>query len=59
MQQRFDIVVIGSGPGGEGAAMKAAKCGRSVAAIERYAARHVALYEAVLSRRGRSGTPSR
>jgi Holliday junction DNA helicase RuvB len=27
--------------------------------IERYAARHVALYEAVLSRRGRSGTPSR
>ncbi|MBI5211392.1 MAG: Si-specific NAD(P)(+) transhydrogenase [Elusimicrobia bacterium] len=32
--QRFDVVVIGSGPGGEGAAMKAAKSGRSVAVIE-------------------------
>lgn len=31
----FDIVVIGSGPGGEGAAMQAAKRGRSVAVIER------------------------
>lgn len=31
----FDIVVIGSGPGGEGAAMQAAKRGRSVAIIER------------------------
>jgi NAD(P) transhydrogenase len=32
----FDLVVIGSGPGGEGAAMQAAKQGRSVAIIERY-----------------------
>jgi NAD(P) transhydrogenase len=32
----YDVVVIGSGPGGEGAAMKAAKAGRSVAIIERY-----------------------
>jgi NAD(P) transhydrogenase len=32
----FDMVVIGSGPGGEGAAMKAAKAGLSVAIIERY-----------------------
>lgn len=33
----FDLVVIGSGPGGEGAAMKAAKSGLSVAMIEKYA----------------------
>ena len=33
----FDVIVIGSGPGGEGAAMKAAKAGRRVAMIERYA----------------------
>lgn len=32
----YDVVVIGSGPGGEGAAMKASKEGRSVAVIERY-----------------------
>ncbi len=31
----FDVVVIGSGPGGEGAAMKAAKEGRTVAVVER------------------------
>ena len=30
-----DVVVIGTGPGGEGAAMQAAKLGRSVAAVER------------------------
>ena len=34
---RFDVVVIGSGPGGEGAAMKCVKQGKSVAVIERYA----------------------
>ncbi|MCB9703560.1 MAG: Si-specific NAD(P)(+) transhydrogenase [Myxococcales bacterium] len=32
----YDVIVIGSGPGGEGAAMKAAKSGRSVAMIEKY-----------------------
>ncbi|MBI1314181.1 Si-specific NAD(P)(+) transhydrogenase [bacterium] len=32
--QSYDVVVIGSGPGGEGAAMQVAKLGRSVAAIE-------------------------
>jgi len=32
--QAYDVVVIGSGPGGEGAAMQAAKLGKSVAAIE-------------------------
>lgn len=32
----YDVIVIGSGPGGEGAAMKAAKSGRSVAVVERY-----------------------
>lgn len=32
----FDYVVIGTGPGGEGAAMRAAKGGKRVAAVERY-----------------------
>lgn len=35
--QHFDMVVIGTGPGGEGATMRAAKGGKSVATIERYA----------------------
>jgi NAD(P) transhydrogenase len=34
--ENFDVVVIGSGPAGEGAAMMAAKNHRSVALIERY-----------------------
>ncbi|MBI5622168.1 MAG: Si-specific NAD(P)(+) transhydrogenase [Elusimicrobia bacterium] len=34
VSERFDVVVIGSGPGGEGAAMKAAKSGKSVAVVE-------------------------
>ncbi|MEZ4454242.1 MAG: Si-specific NAD(P)(+) transhydrogenase [Nannocystaceae bacterium] len=34
--EEFDVIVIGSGPGGEGAAMKAAKAGRRVAMIEKY-----------------------
>jgi NAD(P) transhydrogenase len=33
---KFDMIVIGSGPGGEGAAMQATKSGRNVAVIERY-----------------------
>ena len=32
---RFDLVVIGSGPGGQRAAIQAAKLGRSVAVVER------------------------
>ncbi|MSR57480.1 MAG: Si-specific NAD(P)(+) transhydrogenase [Planctomycetaceae bacterium] len=32
---RYDVIVIGTGPGGEGAAMQAAKSGKSVAVIER------------------------
>ncbi|HRE53398.1 MAG TPA: Si-specific NAD(P)(+) transhydrogenase [Candidatus Competibacter sp.] len=32
----YDVIVIGTGPGGEGAAMKAAKEGKSVAVIERH-----------------------
>ncbi len=32
---RYDVVVIGSGPGGEGAAMTAAKAGKNVAIIDR------------------------
>lgn len=35
--EQFDVVVIGSGPGGEGAAMRAAKAGRRVAVVERFA----------------------
>ena len=34
--QEIDVIVIGSGPGGEGAAMQAAKSGRSVVVLERY-----------------------
>ena len=33
---QFDAVVIGSGPGGEGAAMQLAKNGRKVAMVERH-----------------------
>lgn len=32
----YDVIVIGSGPGGEGAAMKACKDGKHVAVIEKY-----------------------
>lgn len=32
----YDVIVIGTGPGGEGAAMQAAKGGKKVAIIERY-----------------------
>jgi NAD(P) transhydrogenase len=35
-EHRYDVVVIGSGPGGEGAALKLAKSGKSVAIIERH-----------------------
>ncbi|MFM9116164.1 MAG: FAD-dependent oxidoreductase, partial [Planctomycetota bacterium] len=31
----FDLIVIGTGPGGEGAAMQAAKSGKRVAIVER------------------------
>ncbi|MFT5356228.1 MAG: NAD(P) transhydrogenase [Polyangiales bacterium] len=34
--REFDVVVIGSGPGGEGAAMKASKEGKRVAVVERH-----------------------
>ncbi|MCA9836967.1 MAG: Si-specific NAD(P)(+) transhydrogenase [Trueperaceae bacterium] len=32
----YDVIVIGTGPGGEGAAMQAVKSGKHVAVIERY-----------------------
>ena len=35
----YDVIVIGTGPGGEGAAMKATKSGKRVAVIEKYASR--------------------
>jgi NAD(P) transhydrogenase len=34
MTERYDVIVIGSGPGGEGAAMKAAKEGKRVTIVE-------------------------
>ncbi len=34
--QNHDVIVIGTGPGGEGAAMKAVKEGQSVAVVEKY-----------------------
>jgi NAD(P) transhydrogenase len=34
MQRDYDVIVIGSGPGGEGAAMKCAKAGKRVAVVE-------------------------
>lgn len=34
--QHFDVIVIGTGPGGEGAAMQAAKLGKNVAVVERF-----------------------
>ncbi len=32
----FDVIVVGSGPGGEGASIKLAKAGKSVAVVEKY-----------------------
>lgn len=34
-ENHFDVVVLGTGPGGEGAAMQAAKSGKTVAVVER------------------------
>ena len=34
VEGRSDVIIIGSGPGGEGAAMQAAKNGKTVAVIE-------------------------
>lgn len=33
--QQYDVVIIGSGPGGEGAAMRLAKAGKRIAVVER------------------------
>ena len=35
MEQRYDLIVIGAGPGGYEAAIKAAHLGKKVALIER------------------------
>ena len=37
MQTRYDLIVIGSGPGGEGAAMRATKAGKSVLMVDKRA----------------------
>ena len=34
MKNKYDLIVIGSGPGGEGAAMQASKAGKSVVVID-------------------------
>ena len=34
--QTYDVIIIGAGPGGEGAAMQACKRGKTVAVVERY-----------------------
>jgi len=34
--KQYDVIVIGSGPGGEGAAIKCAKSGKRVAIVEKY-----------------------
>jgi len=36
MDQKVDVVVIGTGPGGEGAAMQLAKSGKKVVVVERH-----------------------
>ena len=36
IDRKYDVLVIGTGPGGEGAAMQAVKEGRSVGVVERY-----------------------
>ncbi len=36
MAVKYDVIVIGTGPGGEGAAMQAIKEGRQVAVVEKY-----------------------
>jgi NAD(P) transhydrogenase len=36
MQYQYDVIVIGSGPGGEGAAMKCAKDGKRVAVVDEF-----------------------
>jgi NAD(P) transhydrogenase len=37
MTNKYDVIVIGSGPGGEGAAMKATKEGKHVAVVDEFA----------------------
>ena len=36
IDRKYDVLVIGTGPGGEGAAMQAVKGGRAVGVVERY-----------------------
>ncbi len=36
LKSHFDVIVVGSGPGGEGASIKLAKTGKSVAVVEKH-----------------------
>ena len=40
-ESKVDAIVIGSGPGGEGAAMQLAKAGKQVVMIERLSLIHI------------------
>ncbi len=54
----YDAIVIGSGPGGEGAAMGLVKQGARVAVIERYQNVGGGSHDGAPSRRKLSVTPS-
>src|SRR5262245_8735021 len=55
---QYDVIVIGTGPGGEGAAMQAVKGGRKVAVVERYNPSAAAVPTGARSPARRYGSPS-
>ena len=58
LQQQFDVIVIGSGPAGESAALNAAKHHKSVAVVEVNTQVGAAALTRVLSRLRRYDTRS-